>query len=87
MYLQLDGAGDAQRTVPLAPAQLGYQLVVSTVAQYLIYVLVDSLLQVLVRLLERFRLRALDAWGLYLDRFSVRGLSPGIAGSCILASL
>ena len=24
-------------------------------------------------------LRAFDAWGLYLDRFSVRGLSPGIA--------
>ena len=43
---QLDGAGDAQRTVPLTPAQLGYQLVVGTLLQYAFHVLGNLLLKV-----------------------------------------
>ena len=90
MMLQLDGSGDMQRAAPMSAAQFGNDFILTTLLQHALYVLADGLLEILLCLLELhlglFQLllllvavRAFDAWGLYLDRFSVRGLSPGIA--------
>ena len=90
MILQLDGSGDMQRAVPMSAAQFGNDFILTTRLQHTLYVLADGLLEILLCLLElhlglfqlllrAFAVRAFDAWGLYLDRFSVRGLSPGIA--------
>ena len=78
MILQLDGSGDMQRAVPMSAAQFGNDFILTTLLQHVLYVLADGLLEILLCLLE-LHLLAFDAWGLYLDRFSVRGLSPGIA--------
>lgn len=88
MILQLDGSSDVQRAAPMSAAQFGYQLILTTLLQHALYVLADGLLELHLGLFQLLLLlvgwhvrglRAFDAWGLYLDRFSVRGLSPGIA--------
>ena len=94
MILQLDGSGDMQRAAPMSAAQFGNDFILTTLLQHVLYVLADGLLELLLCLLElhldlfqlllllvgwHVRGQTFDAWGLYLDRFPVRGLSPGIA--------
>lgn len=45
MMLQFDGSSDVQRAVPMSAAQLGYQLILTTLLQHILYMLADGLLE------------------------------------------
>lgn len=76
MMLQLDGLSDVQRAAPMSAAQLGYQLILTTLLQHTLYVLAYGLLELHLGLFQLLLL--LVGW--HVRAFGVRALAAYVRG-------